>query len=227
MLIVFILLPLCLLLLYPFRCFRSCLMKCRLRTRTMDTFVNAFQQYYKDGRNGTTDCRWFSGFYLFIRFGLFIPYIVLTGFGYLLVTIIFIVAGMTAIAVQPYREEYALFNVVDPVLLLWQAILCTSISYLNITGLEDKEFYGSSSFLIGIVSLVPFAYLVAVAMHWIYKRSNCRVHNRILSYIRPQNHFEEPLPDRVSRPHQYRDSFGYVPLKNSHEEVLTDPSTPK
>ena len=84
-----------------------------------------------------------------------------------------------------------------------------------------------SFFLIGIVSLIPLAYIVAVVMHWIYKRSNCHVHNRILSYIRPQNPFEESLQDRVSRPHQYRDSFGFVPLKNSYEEVLTDPSTPK
>ena len=227
-LVLFILLPVCLLLLYPFRCFRSCLMKCRLNTRTLEMFVKAFQQYYKDGRGGTTDCRWFSGFYLFIRFGLFFSYtITLSGFAYLLVTIIFIIAGITVIAVQPYKKEYALFNVVDSTLLLWLAILCTSVSYLNFAGLEDRHLYGSSSFLIGIVSLIPLAYILAVVMHWMYKRSNCRVHNRILSYIRPQNHFEESLPDRVSRPHRYKDSFGFVPLRNGHEEVLTNHGTAK
>ena len=227
-LVLFILLPVCLLLLYPFRCFRNCLMKCRLKTRTLETFVKAFQQYYKDGTDGTTNCRWFSGFYLFIRLGLYFTYtITLSGFGYLLVTIIFIIAGITVIAVQPYKKKYALFNVVDSTLLLWLAILSTLISYLNFAALEERHLCGSSFFLIGIVSLIPLAYILAVVMHWIYKRNNCRVLNRILSYIRPQNRFEESLPDRVSRPHQYKDSFGFIPLQNSHEEVLTNRGTAK
>ena len=227
-LVIFIFLPVSLLLLYPLRCFRSCLVKCRLRTRTMETFVNAFQRYYKDGRNGTTDCRWFSGFYLFVRFSIFITYaITLNGLAYLLVIIILIVAGITVIAVQPYKQEYALFNVVDPTLILFSGILLTGLSYMNIAGLEERTFYESASNLFWFVSVIPLVYILAVVMHWMYKRSNCRLLSRILSYIRPQNRFEESLPDRVSRPHRYQDSFGFVPLQNSHEEVLTSHGTAK
>ena len=59
-LLLFILSPLSLLLCYVFR---KCLRRCQLRGPTLDMYVHSFQQYYKDGSNGTRDCRWFAGFF--------------------------------------------------------------------------------------------------------------------------------------------------------------------
>ena len=64
---VFILFPLSLLLCYQFTVFHKCLRKCQLRGPTLDMYVHSFQQYYKDGSNGTRDCRWFAGFFLIVQ----------------------------------------------------------------------------------------------------------------------------------------------------------------
>ena len=81
---VFILLPLTLLTLYPWRLFRKCLMKCKLHNTTLISFVHTFQQYYKDGRNGSMDCRWFAGFYFVVRIGIFLNYgLILSGLTYI------------------------------------------------------------------------------------------------------------------------------------------------
>jgi len=47
--LVFNILPLLLLLLYPFQCFQQCLSTCRLRWHGLPIFIDAFQGCYKNG----------------------------------------------------------------------------------------------------------------------------------------------------------------------------------
>ena len=66
--LIVIILPPLLLLLYPLRCF-NCIHS-RLSTRkrlALMTFVEAFQGCYKDGTNGSKDCRFVGSLYFFIR----------------------------------------------------------------------------------------------------------------------------------------------------------------
>ena len=60
-------LPFLLLVLYPFRWFQRCLNHFHLRSLALHTFVDAFQGCYKDGTNGTRDCRWFSSLQISLR----------------------------------------------------------------------------------------------------------------------------------------------------------------
>ena len=55
--IVFILLPLLLMCLYPNRKFLKFLNHCRLQSQALHIFMDAFQGCYKDGTNGRCDCR--------------------------------------------------------------------------------------------------------------------------------------------------------------------------
>ena len=65
-LLMFAVFPLLLLLLYPVRSFQRCLGYCtRIRWQFLHTFADAFQGCYKNGNNGTSDCRYFAGLYLF------------------------------------------------------------------------------------------------------------------------------------------------------------------
>ena len=64
--LIFIIFPLLLLLLYPMRCFQQCLGCCGIRWHALPIFIDAFQGCYKDGTNGTRDCRYFAAaFFLF------------------------------------------------------------------------------------------------------------------------------------------------------------------
>ena len=52
--------------LYPFLCFQRCLNRLRIRSLALHTFVDAFEGCYKDGANGTRDCRYFAALQLVI-----------------------------------------------------------------------------------------------------------------------------------------------------------------
>ena len=66
---IFVLLPLLLLLLYPTRLFKKCLSCCGFQRWDILHFVmDIFQGWYKDGTEGTCDCRYFSSLYMILRF---------------------------------------------------------------------------------------------------------------------------------------------------------------
>ena len=67
-LLVFVILPLLLLLLYPMQCFQRCLGCCGVRWHALPIFIDAFQGCYKDGTNGTWDCRYFAAVFPFLLF---------------------------------------------------------------------------------------------------------------------------------------------------------------
>ena len=96
-LIVFIVFPTSLLLCYQFKIYRKCLKKFMKKDTALDRFVDAFQKYYKDGSDGTWDCRWFAGF--FILFKLFAYALSLGGVSFILVTTVSLIAAITAVIV--------------------------------------------------------------------------------------------------------------------------------
>ena len=59
-------LPLILLSFYPSCCFQRCLNRLHLRSLALDAFVDAFQGCYKDGTNGTRDCRYFASLHILL-----------------------------------------------------------------------------------------------------------------------------------------------------------------
>ncbi len=77
----FVILPGLLLILYPTRLFQKFLNCCGLSRPAVHAFADAFNGCYKNGTNGTRDCRSFAGFYLLARIlvvMLLSPYMVLS-----------------------------------------------------------------------------------------------------------------------------------------------------
>ena len=64
MFLTFNFLPLVLLCVYPSRCFQKCLDCTKCQYRTLHVFMDTFQGCYKETPR---DCRYFAGFYLFLR----------------------------------------------------------------------------------------------------------------------------------------------------------------
>ena len=113
-----VILPLVLLVLYPCQCFQRCLTRCRLRTHALHTFMDAFQGCYKDGTNGTRDCRWFAAVYLGARLITYILYaLTLNRFFYPLVISMYLMIIIILIAVQPYSSPIS--NIVDPIVMIF------------------------------------------------------------------------------------------------------------
>ena len=166
----FNLLPLLLLCLYPCRCFQSCLNCCRLNSQVLRTFMDAFQGCYKFE---PYDCRYFSGFYLFLRIIILLlfyctltPRFFFITIGMLMLPVIFLLS-----VVQPYRKTF--INAVDISLILTFALFCFSVSLILLSS-GSHTFLLVSVVLIVITYMTPQFYMLAVVAYSLLPKKPCR-----------------------------------------------------
>ena len=123
-LFIFIILPLLLLCLYPYLCFQKILNACNLRCQALHIFMDAFQGCYKNGTDGTRDCRYFSAMYLLVRMSFFTVFAITWSssvyVGFFIVGMIFTLFALLFPFVQPYKTP--VYNVVDTVLVATVAL---------------------------------------------------------------------------------------------------------
>ena len=92
----------------------------------------SFQQYYKDGTNRSRDCRWYAGLYLVVFLAVYLSYALMQdGFVYHMCAMFFPLFAIVALLVEPYKEEYAIYNSLECVLFLWLSLSCTSVTIIH------------------------------------------------------------------------------------------------
>ena len=212
--LVFILFPLLLLLLYPMRCFQQCLSCIGVRWHALPIFIDAFQGCYKDGTNGTWDCRYFAAAFLFARMLLFIIFgLSQTAMFYGAALFVFIVLVMAIVIVRPYKPRFSTYNAVDSVLVLIMALWCATVVCITIAGLKAHRWQKWLLALLFIAVILPLFYILFVTLHWVCSRRQFgqRMIGRVRGWI-GENHrqmvaadSEESLPDRLVNPDEYED----------------------
>ena len=216
--ITFVLFPLMLLLLYPIRCCQKCLGHCKISWHALHIFIDAFQGCYKDGTNGTRNCRYFAGMYLLVRLILFLIFVFTHSVTYYaMATIVLIIVAMLLAIVQPYKAEFATYNAVDSVLILTIAMWYgTAVFFITASVTSDRLLHKTVivSFLI---AALPLLYLVVIFLHWIY--SHMGVGQRLVERIKSQigrfciqehgTRLDETLPDRLINLRVYDDDDGF------------------
>ena len=159
-LLVFILFPLLLLLLYPMWCFQRCLGCCGMRWHALHIFIDAFLGCYKDGTNGTRDCRYYAAAFLFSRILLVLIFALSqTALFYGAALFVFIPLAMAIPIVQPYKPKFSAYNAVDSVLVLLAALWCATIACITIAGLKAHRWQKYFLILSFIVALIPLFYI--------------------------------------------------------------------
>ena len=213
LLLIFVLLPIVLLLLYPMRCFQQCLGHCGLRCHALHIFMDAFQGCYKDGTNGTRDCRYFGALYLIIRIICFFVFaLTLDALGYAVCLFILIVFAMLIAIIQPYKAEFAVYNTVDTVFILILALYYCTVMCVDIASMKDHRYKTTSKVAMGVVAVLPLLYITAITLHWLCSRTKigrnmirkiqgCVQHHPSLQ-LQDVND-EGSLPHRLSNPEQY------------------------
>ena len=215
-LIVFILLPLLLLLLYPLRCFHKCLDCCRIRCHALMVFTDAFQGAYKNGTNGTRDCRWFALVYPCARIlWLIMTALTISSFCFALITISLIGIVVLITVVQPYKK--ASHNTIDSLFIL--TLIVQTVSLLSLSWSIERQHIQRSAVLVLVVlsRALPLSYLTVILLHWVYQcrvgallckickrcreaRTCCtRRRRRIRGRLEPSG----SLPDRMVNPGEY------------------------
>ena len=138
-LVVFIICPVVLLCVYPCRCFQRSLNRCRFQCRVLHTFMDVFQGGYKDGTNGTRDCRYFSAVYLGVRIAAFVLFAITLSAAYLILAVtFFILLAMSVAIIRPHKSN--VYNNVDLFFLLIPAF-----EYIALIGLIP--FFRSSPYV--------------------------------------------------------------------------------
>lgn len=162
-LMVFVFFPMCLLFCYQCRCFRKCLTKCKIQGETLDLFVDTFQMYYKDGSNGTRDCRWFAGFFLLIKLLGYLLYNIIADSGFMVMcSVLFVIGGMVVILIEPYKEDFN--NIGTANLLFTAGLFLCSLLYQETAHIYDRammDYYVSSV----VLAIVPLVYIIIVFIH--------------------------------------------------------------
>ena len=215
--LIFVLLPIVLLLLYPMRCFQRCLGRCGLRFHALRIFMDALQGCYKDGTNGTRDCRYFAALNLIIHIILFfVLAFTLDVLFYAVGQFLLIVYAVLIAIIQPYKAEFAVYNIVDTVFILLLALWYCTVTCLELASLKDRRYQYSSQVLSVVVAVLPLFYITAITLHWVCSRT--KIGQNVIrktqdcfqrqppSQLQGMND-EDSLPHRLSNPEHYRSSL--------------------
>ena len=207
-LIVFILLPLFLLILYPFRLFQRLLNWCGFHSQALHIFMDSFQGSLRDGTEGTTDCRWYSSFYLIGRIA-FILLASLTSSRYFfpIASKVLMIAAVLVSLIRPFKKSrHNTFEVILQVIL---AIFFASNGAVTVAQFATLDNYVVPSIALAFIfSILPIVASISYGVWWIMEVKRARVY--ICSHIqkwwrRKRQSLEETLPHRMHNPREYED----------------------
>ena len=217
-LIMFVLLPPLILILYPLKCCQRYMGSYHRRFRALHIFVESFQGCYKDGTNGTRDCRYFSVVYMFVRVAiLFVYALTLSSYYFAMGSMLFILTAIAVFVIRPYKKD--IYNVADSVLLLTLAMW-----YLTILSYTAQEFryFVVSVVLSFLLAIVPLVYITIVLIHWIYLNKaaqkiwkmvrSATCHRELQTDLDESNsETASVFPDRILNPQNYESSVHVLP----------------
>ena len=205
----FIAVPPIVLLFYQASFLQKCLTQCKLSSQALRIFVEIFQGCYKDGTNGTRDCRYFAGLYFIFR----VVAIMLFLTNLINASVLFYVfIALLFALVQPYKEY--VYNVIDAVMFG----LMGTISFLVMWNVEYSQSHGQFSAPLLVLTEVlysfPLLYLVLFIVYWVLDRKTSYIqklksHKCLRSFFQVQEeervYFDDVVPHRLLNPEEYEE----------------------
>ena len=194
---IFVFLPALFLLLYPVKTFQKCLGCCGRRWLALHAFADVLQGCYKNGTNGTRDCRYFAGLYLVFRIVLLPAVYGGSIFGYydeVVSTVCLVTASLLFLLFRPYKNSSWL-NIWDSIAFSLYGFAIFSIMYSKYVAPIPLE-------IADVIGVVPPAYMIIYVIYrlvvWMKTLQICKKMHR--DELIPQA--EEP--DRLTHPEDYK-----------------------
>ena len=180
----FVMIPPLLLLVYPLKAMKKCAKYCKpnrylhgIKTR-FNHFLDAFQGCYRDGTNGSRDCRYFAGLYFLFRILLVLVYY-LTAPDWILLFLIkqflFSIAVLLFAIIRPYSEEF--YNNLDTTIFTILALLNAFTLYSSYraqesTGASVHWYYVAFQYFL---IYLPIVYIACFLTHRFWKSYKCKI----------------------------------------------------
>ena len=192
-LLVFSILPVVLLCLYPCPCFQRCVNRTGLRCQALHIFMDSFQGCY---REEPRYCKYFSAVYLLARIGTIACFsLTLSRDVYWTVEVFFLIfPAMLVAVIRPYRDNK--YNIIDIVLLLSMIGVTTNKhSQLHSTNLYKYHLY---HVMYWISLVIPATYALALILHKLLPKC---VIEKLKSFVqrirRKEDNVSDPWPARL------------------------------
>ena len=184
--ILFFVLPMILLFVYPFTCFQRTLNKTGLNSLTLRTFVEVFQGPFKDGTNNTRDYRYFSGCILLVPLILCLTFSLTHSSMYYPVASVWILIYLTLhLVFQPYKRSlhnYITIAMFAALLTFYWSMIMNSevvavrlIEFLSLEYIYPFSGVWMLSIVLFVLSIVIlFSYFLGLGMLTILRVCNVR-----------------------------------------------------
>ncbi len=222
----FIFFPTVLLFLYPCRCFQRVLNRCQVRGFVLHTFMDNFLGCYKDGTNGTRDCRYFAGMYIGVRMLILLIFALCVGvITYTVEIVCLLLFTALLVIVRPHKND--VFNNLDALLIFGVTIVFVAI--LSTAAITADVYWFTAVVIVYGAAIPIVAYPIVVLSHRIFRQAGVRWHscyklrNVVSKLLRLSTSIEESLPDRVVNAGRYIPQLEpelYTPSTDSDEDML-------
>ena len=169
-LVVFVLLPVLILMLYPFRWFQKILNLLPVCWHVLHTFMDSFQGCYKDGTEpGTRDCRWFVSFSFIVRCFLFMLSVVAPDSSYFPIgCIAFTLLALMIYLTNPFKAKVGHYTDLNTMHVLFFAIFYSSLIGTQLISVGVFSYIvlaNLSSFLV----CLPLLYVSIITLQWMVR----------------------------------------------------------
>lgn len=172
-LVLFVLLPVLLLILYPFAWFQRLLNKAPFRWHViLHTFVDSFQGCYKNGTEpGTRDFRWFASVYFILGFVLVIfGTLNLDDLYFTYSSIILVFVCILLVTLQPFKPEFSHYTITNLTFILFLSLWLVHLIGLVVTFLHMPTLFHYLLVTTVFVSSFPILYISTIILHWLFRR---------------------------------------------------------
>ena len=193
-LLLFVVVPSILLLLYPCHFCQKCLTFTRLNFQALCFLMDSFHGCYKNGTEGTRDCRYFASLFLITRIAIGIAYATSTMSYLAIISGICISLAIAIAVVHPYNKQNDIFNHLDPLTLFF--LIIWLLIFQQTYKVTDKNISFQHWAL-------PFCYIslilpiLVVSTYWFNKLYRVKL-KQFVSRFRKYRHLDEDLPEQRS-----------------------------
>ena len=158
--------PLIFTLIHPLNCFKGQLSK----WPALRICLDSFQGCYKDGTEGTCDCRFFSSLYLIIRIALFMLYCFTKNTTFYPIASMLLLCLVSLITLfQPFKVQFKVYNSIHALLIMNISFLCGTIAIISTASLMASYVIAKIVLIISIISsLFPVIYISCLVLKWFY-----------------------------------------------------------
>ena len=168
-LVVFVLMPVLILMLYPFRWFQKILNVLPVRWHVLHTFMDSFQGCYKDGTEpGTRDCRWFASFFFIVRCNLFLlASLVRDGSFFPIGCIALTLLTLSVYLANPFKARVGHYTDINTKYLILLTMFYLSLMGTHFTSISI--FVSVFLFLSQFLACLPLLYVSIITLQWMVR----------------------------------------------------------